>query len=118
MAEFLDSNSPSGGHVESSDTVIQKLKQAIYAISEKSMKSKSVVWEQFGVVCNEDNIIQLPFVACRQCHAVFHYSGRQTGTSMMKRHKCVTDGQASLVDHIVYSERTKISKMDKQKVGS
>ena len=55
MAEFLDSNSPSGGHVESSDTVIQKLKQTIYAISEKSMKSKSVVWEQFGVVCNEDN---------------------------------------------------------------
>ena len=63
MAEFPDSKLPSGGHdAESSDTVIQKLKQAIYFISDKSFKCKSEVWEQFGVICNEN--IQLPFVAC------------------------------------------------------
>ena len=44
------------------------------------------VWEKFGIVTHDDKNVD--FAACKLCFTAVSYSGRKTGTSTLKRHKC------------------------------
>lgn len=76
------------------NAISQKLKSGEYKLRCKS-EGKSDVWDKFGIVSDEKS--DLDYAACKSCHQVFVYRGRQTGTAALKRHKCrVAQGQTML----------------------
>ena len=61
---------------------------------------KSDVWKSFGIVV-DDRDTDLDYVACRHCHTVLSFTGRQSGTSSLKRHKCrIVSGQTTLTSKL------------------
>mgnify|MGYP001554979574 CR=1 FL=1 len=82
-----------------SANVARKLITGDYKMRSVS-SGKSEVWKIFGIVVDTENSTVLDFVACKQCHHVLAYHGRQTGTSTLKKHKCKVPVSQTLLSSV------------------
>ena len=67
--------------------VADALKSSVLRLKSTAPGSKSAVWKNFSLVEDEHGK-DLPFAACKHCHVAFSFTGRQSGTSTLRRHKC------------------------------
>ncbi|XP_022711050.1 zinc finger protein 618-like isoform X2 [Varroa jacobsoni] len=51
-------------------------------------KRKSVIWETFGEILDQDNSRIAEHVACSKCHKVYRFLPHKTGTSNILKHRC------------------------------
>lgn len=62
----------------------------------KNSSGKSLVWEKFGEIIDQNGDRVPNYVACVKCKKAYAYSGHKTGTSSLLRHKC-TSGTSTIL---------------------